>query len=56
MHEWREELRRRLASLHLAPAEEAGIVEELAQHLEDRFRDLVSQGHGAAEARSIALD
>jgi putative ABC transport system permease protein len=40
----------------LAPTEEAGIVEELAQHLEDRFRDLVSRGHGADEARRIALD
>jgi len=56
MPEWREELRRRLAALHLAPAEEAGIVEELAQHLEDRFRELVSQGLGADEARRIALE
>ena len=56
MPEWREELRRRLAALHLAPVEEAGIVEELAQHLEDRFRELVSQGHGADEARRFALD
>ncbi|HSE52609.1 MAG TPA: ABC transporter permease, partial [Gemmatimonadales bacterium] len=56
MPDWREELRRRLASLHLAPAEEAEVVEELAQHLEDRFRDLVSQGHGADQARRIALD
>src|SRR5688500_6801828 len=37
MPEWREELRHRLAALHLAPAEEAGIVEELAQHLEDQI-------------------
>ena len=55
MPEWREELRRRLAPLHLAPVEEAGIVEELAQHLEDRFRELVFRGHGADEARQIAL-
>jgi hypothetical protein len=31
MREWKQEIRRRLADLHLAPAREAAIVEELAQ-------------------------
>ena len=42
MPEWTEPLRRRLAQLHLAPPREAEIIEELSQHLEDRFRELRS--------------
>ncbi len=56
MHDWREELRRRLAPLRLSPVREAEVVEELSQHLEDRFDDLVARGIGMSEARCIALD
>ena len=38
--EWKQEIRERLASLKLAPAREAEIVEELAQHLDDRFAEM----------------
>jgi hypothetical protein len=34
MPEWKDEIKNRLAGLNLAPAREAEIVEELAQHLE----------------------
>ena len=50
MPEWKEEIRRRLADLKLDPAREAEIVEELAQHLEDRYRDLGAGGETPAEA------
>ena len=41
---WRRELIERLASLGLKPEHEAEIVEELAQHLDDRVEDLVAEG------------
>ena len=44
MPDWKEEITRRLASLKLAPAREAEIVEEVAQHLEDRYQELVAGG------------
>ena len=42
MHErgWTEELRARLASLRLSPAREAEIIEELSQHLDQRYEEL----------------
>ena len=38
MPEWKEEIRKRLVDLKLPPAREAEIQEELAQHLEERYR------------------
>ena len=52
---WRRELIERLASLGLKPELEAEIVEELAQHLDDRVEDLVAQGVEPAAARAAAL-
>jgi putative ABC transport system permease protein len=56
MPEWREDLRRRLSSLQLSPAREAAIVDELAQHLEDHYRELVAGGAAPADAERLALD
>ena len=56
MPDWNEEIRTQLADLNLPPAREAEIVEELAQHAEDRFRELRNGGAVEAEARRIALD
>ncbi|MGA2475973.1 MAG: ABC transporter permease [Terriglobia bacterium] len=56
MPEWKEEVSRRLASLKLAPAREAEIVEELAQHLEDRYQELVGGGATEDEARRVARE
>jgi predicted permease len=53
---WRRELLERLSSLGLKPDHEAEIVEELAQHLEDRVRDLVASGCEPATARTAALE
>jgi hypothetical protein len=52
---WRHELVERLASLGLKPAHEADIVEELAQHLDDRVLDLVARGADPAAAHAAAL-
>jgi putative ABC transport system permease protein len=55
MPEWKKEVLKRLAGLKLAPAREAEIVEELSQHLEDRFHELVSHGVTEDKARRVAL-
>jgi hypothetical protein len=46
---WKEEIRQRLASLNLAPTREAEIVEELAQHIEDRYEELWTYGASLRE-------
>jgi hypothetical protein len=55
MHDWKREVEDRLASLRLEPAREAGIVEELTQHLEDRYEELRSAGVDDREAYEAAL-
>ena len=56
MPDGNEPIRKQLAGLHLAPAREAEIVEELAQHAEDCYRELRNLTVPDAEARRIALD
>ncbi len=56
MPDWKEEITKQLAGLNLSPAREAEIVEEVAQHLEDRYRELLAGGATEAEARRIALE
>ncbi len=53
--DFKKEVRSRVAGLHLEPTREAAIVEEMAQHLEQRFEELVSQGSSAAAARETVL-
>ncbi len=55
MPDWKDEIIRRLRSLKLAPTREAEIVEEVAQHLEDRYQELVARGATEDEARRVAL-
>ncbi len=55
MPEWKEEIRNRLANLNLAPTREAEIVEELAQHLEDRYEELLTDGATDEEASRAVL-
>src|SRR6266851_9715403 len=55
MVEWKEEVRKRLAGLKLAPTREAEIVEELAQHLEDRYAELRTGGATAEQASRTLL-
>jgi len=56
MPDWNEHIRRHLATLRLAPAREAEIVEELAQHSEDRYRELRYGGAAESEALRITLE
>jgi hypothetical protein len=39
MPDWAEHVRPRLSTLRLSPGREAEIIEELSQHLDDRWRD-----------------
>jgi predicted permease len=55
MHEWKEEIRRRLTGLKLEPTREAEIVEELSQHLDDRLAELRAGGASEEEAYRAAL-
>jgi predicted permease len=54
--EWREEIRRRLLESELRPEQEADVVDEIAQHLEDRYRELIGAGRSDEAARGVALD
>lgn len=56
MPDWRDEIRRRLAAAKLDPASEADIVQELEQHLDDRYAELRALGRSDVEARRAALD
>ena len=53
--DWKEEIRRRLSGLKLAGAREVEIVEELAQHLDDRYEQLLQGGATKEEAYRAAL-
>ena len=52
---WSREVRTRLSSLHLSPTREAEIVDELSQHLDDRYRELLAGGTSPDEAARLTL-
>jgi DNA-directed RNA polymerase specialized sigma24 family protein len=54
MPQWAAHLRPRLSSLRLSPAREDEIIEELSQHLEDRWRELVAGGASDDDATRLA--
>ncbi|MGD0227894.1 MAG: permease prefix domain 1-containing protein [Terriglobia bacterium] len=56
MPDWKEEITQQLAGLKLSATREAEIVEEVAQHIDDRYRELLAGGATEAEARRIALE
>src|ERR1044071_7540331 len=56
MPDWKKEIGQRLAGLKLAPAREAEIVEELAQHLDDRYQELLADGTSDTVAERLTRD
>jgi len=54
MPEWRNRIRPRLASLRLNPAREAEILDELVQHLDERYEELRGAGESEVEAERLA--
>ena len=55
MADWAEHVRRRLSPLRLSPTRESEIVEELSQHLDDRWRELIAGGASPEEATQGTL-
>jgi putative ABC transport system permease protein len=55
MPDWKREIIERLTGLQLEPARETEIIEELSQHLEDRYQELVSNSANEHEARRLVL-
>jgi len=55
MPDWKKEISRRIAGLNLAPARESEIVEELAQHLDDRYHALSAGGASDTDAERLIL-
>ena len=50
-----KEVRARLSSLRLSPTREAEIVDELSQHLDDRYRELIAGGSSPEDATRVTL-
>lgn len=55
MPEWRQRVRELLAGAGLSPTTEIDVVEELAQHLEDRYQALAAQGVAEPDAVVLSL-
>ena len=57
MLDWKAMLENRLAARRLDATLHVTVIEELTQHLDDRYRSLLAQGATAAEAeRSVLLE
>src|SRR5439155_170772 len=56
MLEWKPEILRRLATLKLSSTRETEIAEEIAQHLEDRYQELLVTGQSEDAAFRTAID
>jgi predicted permease len=50
MPDWKRELTERLSTLRIAPERESEIIDELAQHMEERYEDLLISGTPPDEA------
>src|SRR6185369_16456486 len=55
MPDFKTEVRERLSRLNLEPTREAAIVEEMAQHLEQRYDELVASGATSGAAKEAVL-
>src|SRR5579864_4911094 len=56
MRDWKSEVHERLQALAIAPERQAEIVDELAQHLRDRYEELRADGHSPEAAEAMLLD
>jgi putative ABC transport system permease protein len=55
MPDWAKEIRVAIASLNLEPMHEAGLVEELSQHLRDRYDEMLAAGTDPKAAYEFLL-
>jgi predicted permease len=56
MSDWKEIVEQRLARMQLDTPQEAEIVDELSQHIQDRYEELTATGTSEEEARRLALE
>jgi hypothetical protein len=56
MPDWKPLLTARLAKLRLRPSREGEIVDELSQHLDDRYHELRASGTAHHQAMRLAID
>ncbi len=56
MPDWKEEISGRLAGLRLTPWREAEIVEEMAEHLDSLYEELLTDGATPEEARTAIME
>ena len=56
MPDWKAIVTGRLAGTRVDPADHDSTIEELAQHLDDRYRSLLARGASPADAESSVLD
>ena len=55
MPDWPNEIRAAIAPLNLDPMREAEVVEELSQHLRDRYDEMLANGIGTEQAYQSLL-
>src|SRR5262245_10351448 len=55
MPDWEPEIQKQLSGLKLQAARELEIVEEVSQHLDDRYAELLNRGASEEEARRLTL-
>ncbi|MGH9822975.1 MAG: permease prefix domain 1-containing protein, partial [Blastocatellia bacterium] len=55
MQNWKHEIAKHLTGLNVTPEREAEILEEVSQHLEDRYRELMLRGLAAEAARAAVI-
>ncbi len=56
MPDWKQEVEKRLAGQRIEPSRRTAIIEELSQHLQDRYLELLSAGIGEPEAFRRVLE
>ena len=56
MPDWKRMVRERLAALKLDGSQESEVFDELAQHLEDRYAELLQAGVSPADAERLAIE
>jgi predicted permease len=55
MPEWKQEIRKQLAALNLSPTREEEIVEELSDHLENLYEEIIAEGAPSEKAYGEVL-
>jgi len=56
MPDWKGIVRQRLSALKLEGSQQSEVFDELAQHLEDRYEELIAAGYAPGDAERIAIE